>query len=167
MTVSRGGTEKTLSICLSQFDINTAAGEAPSFSASGEEVEDNATTPCVYSIPEFTLTKKHHAQVLFEAFNATGYGTGVHLKSASYSVTGSITKGEKEGKCLTHDITEGQIECSVEFVSVAGTKPTFTPGTGWAISSALACSNPDADWPTWTATIVYHLAKDVEAQGNG
>lgn len=107
VTVKRGGVDKTVSICLAQFDINTAAGEAPSFSASGEEVEENASDPCLYSIPEFMLTKKHHAQVLFNAFNTEGYGDGVHLKSASYSVTGSITKGEKEGKCLTHDITEG------------------------------------------------------------
>lgn len=162
VTEGEGTSAVTRSICLGQFDINTAAGEAPSFSASGEEVETNASDVCQYSIPEFTLTKKHHAQVLFNAFNTTGYGEGVHLKSASYSASGSITKGEKEGKCLTHDITEGQIECSVEFVSVNGVKPTLTAGTGWEISQCLACSNPDADWPTYSATLVKHLAKDID-----
>lgn len=158
-TVTDG--EDVRSICLGQFDINTAAGEAPTYSASGEEVEENASNACQYSLPAFTVTKKHHAQVLFGAFNSTGYGEGVHLKSASYSASGSITKGEKEGKCLTHDIIEGQIECAVEFVSVNGVKPTLSAGTGWEISQCLACSNPDADWPTWTATLVTHLQKDA------
>lgn len=156
------------SICLNNFAINTAAGSAPTFSASGEQVEDNSTGVCQYSIPAFEVTKKHHAQILFGAFsyNKTVSGgttsTGVHLKSAAYTASGSITKGEKEGVCLTHDIVEGKIECAVEFVQVGNVKPVITPGTGWDVTSKLTCSNPDADWPSWSGTLTKYLAKDVD-----
>lgn len=153
---------------MNSFTINTSAGAAPTFSASGEQVEDEASGVCEYSIPAFKVTKKHHAQILFDAFeyNKTVSGgttsTGVHLKSASYTASGSITKGEKEGVCLTHDIVEGKIECAVEFVQVGNVKPVITPGTGWDVTSVLTCSNPDADWPSWSATLTMYLTKDAD-----
>ena len=162
---------------MNNFAINTAAGSAPTFSASGEQVEEDSTGVCQYSIPAFEVTKKHHAQILFGAFsyNKTVSGgttsTGVHLKSAAYTASGSITKGEKEGVCLTHDIVEGKIECAVEFVQVGDVKPEITPNLedGWDVTSKLTCSNPDADWPSWSATLTKYLVKDTEtpAPSNG
>jgi hypothetical protein len=153
-------------VCLATFEIGTSAGSAPTISASGEEVEQDSTGYCTYSLPAFTLSKKHHAQILFGAFTynktATNLPTGVHLKSANYSCSCSITKGEKEGVCLTHDVVEAKIECTVEFVQTGSTKPVITNGTGWEITSPLACSNPDADWPSWSATLTYYLVKDTE-----
>ena len=147
-------------ICLGSLSIGTSAGSAPTISASGEQVEDNSTGNCLFKIPAISLTKKHHAQILFSAFSFSG--TGIHLKSASYDITASITKGEKEGKCLTHDVVEGKIECSVEFLSVSGDKPTLTPGDGWEVTSVPSSSNPDADWPTWSATLTKYLTKESE-----
>lgn len=121
---------------------------------------------CLYQLPAFTVTKKHHAQVLFGAFNDSNYGAGVHLKSASYSASCSVTKGEKEGKCLTHDVTEGKIECSVEFLQTGSATPNLTAGEGWEITSVLACSNPDADWPTWSATLTKYLSKTDQTPSN-
>ena len=147
-------------ICLGSLSIGTSAGSAPTISASGEQVEDNSTGNCLFKIPAISLTKKHHAQILFNAFSFTG--TGIHLKSASYDITASITKGVKEGKCLTHDVVEGKIVCSVEFLSVGGNKPTLTPGQGWEVTSVPSSSNPDADWPTWSATLTMYLTKESE-----
>ena len=147
-------------ICLGSLSIGTSAGSAPTISASGEQVEDDSSDNCVFKIPAFSLTKKHHAQILFNAFSFTG--TGIHLKSASYDITASITKGVKEGKCLTHDVVEGKIACSVEFLSVSGNKPTLTPGDGWEVTSVPSSSNPDADWPTWSATLTKYLTKESE-----
>lgn len=133
-------------------------------------MEDSSTGVCQYSLPAFKVSKKHHAQILFDAFdyNKTVSGgtasTGVHLKSTSYTASGSITKGEKEGVCLTHDIVEGKIECSVEFVQVGNVKPEITPNLaeGWDVTSVLTCSNPDADWPSWSATLTKYLTKDED-----
>lgn len=121
---------------------------------------------CLYQLPAFQVTKKHHAQVLFGAFNENNYGAGVHLKSASYSASCSVTKGEKEGNCLTHDVTEGKIECSVEFLQTGNETPTLTAGEGWEITGVLACSNPDADWPTWSATLTKYLSKSDQTPSN-
>lgn len=155
------------SICLSTIDINTSAGSAPTFNVSGEQVEDNSQGGCTFSIPAFTLSKKHHAQILFGAFTfnkvVEDIATGVHLKSSSYNISCSVTKGVKEGNCLTHDVIEAKIECSVEFIQTGSTIPSITKGNEWEITSPLACSNPDADWPTWSATLTMYLVKDIEA----
>lgn len=145
------------SVCLNQLTIGTSAGSAPTINASGEQVEDSSTGNCTYSIPAFSVSKKHHAQILFNAF--TFGGTGVHLKDASYTIGCSITKGEKEGVCLTHDISEGKIECAVGFIQTGSEEPTLSAGTGWDVTAAPTCSNPDADWPSWSATLTKYLAK--------
>ena len=49
------------SICLNQLTIGTSAGSAPTINASGEQVEDGSTDNCTYSIPAFSVSKKHHA----------------------------------------------------------------------------------------------------------
>lgn len=148
----------TLNICLNNISINTSAGSAPTFSASGEQVEVNSANNCEYSIPAFSLSKKHHAQILFNAFTFTG---DVHLQSAKYSITAEISKAEKDGDCLAHDVVNGKITVDITFIQTGPTEPVITAGTGWAITSALACENPDSDWPTWSATLTKYLAKDV------
>ena len=161
-------THGDVSICLGSMSIGTSAGSAPTISASGEQVESGASADCWFDIPAFRLEKCHHAQILFNAFtyNATSdnVGTGVHLKSASYDASCSITKGEKEGVCLTHDVTEGKIECSVEFIQTGSTVPEITAGSGWVVTSPLACSNPDADWPTWNATLTMYIPKSQHSE---
>ena len=144
-------------MCLNSIEIGTAAGSAPTFSASGEQVEHPSSGYCTYPIPAFTLGRKHHAQVLFGAF--TVRGGDCHLKSANYSCSASVTKAEKEGVCLTHDIVEGRIECSVEILQTGDTAPVIEPGEGWVVTSPLACSNPDSDWPSHSATLTLYLAK--------
>lgn len=101
------------SICLNSVQIGTQAGSAPTFSASGEEVEVSSSNNCQYSIPGFSLSKKHHAQVLMDAFSFTG---DAHLTTTNYSFSSNITKAEKDGVCLAHDVTEGKLECSLDLV---------------------------------------------------
>jgi len=48
-------------VCLNNVQIGTQAGSAPTFSASGEQVEVSSSNNCMYSIPAFSLSKKHHA----------------------------------------------------------------------------------------------------------
>jgi len=115
---------------------------------------------CHYEIPAFELSKKHHAQILMSALTFSG---NAHLTSASYTFSSNVSKAEKDGDCLAHDVTEGKIEVSVEFLQTGANPPTITAGTGWVITSPLACSNPDADWPTWSATLTKYLAKAAES----
>lgn len=147
----------TKKVCLASFSINTGTGVAPTVSASGEQVADDAVKGCTFKIPAFTLPKTHHAHILWNCL--TLGGAGVHLTQANYAGTCSVTKAVKEGKVLTHDVVEGKIEASVTFVQTGAAAPTVTPGEGWSVTGPLACTNPDADYPTWAATLTMYLQK--------
>lgn len=151
-SVTQTGDDK---VALLNFSIGTSAGSAPTVSASGEKVAGDG---CTYSIPAFTIPKTHHAHILFDAF--TLGGSGCHLTEASYTASCGISKAEKEGVCLAHDVVEGKIEASINIVQTGSAEPTVEPGDGWYLSSPLACTNPDADYPTWEATLTKYLAKD-------
>lgn len=142
----------------SQLVIGTSGGAAPTVSVSGEQVEADATATCTYSIPSFTVPKTHHAQVLFSAF--TVGGTGCHLQSAQYTASATVTKGDKDGTPLSHDVSAGRIDAAVTIIQTGTTTPTLSAGTGWEITSPLAMTNPNSGYPTWTATITKYLEKD-------
>lgn len=153
-------TNISASICLGTLNINTQAGSAPSFDASGEQVEDGAEAECTYSLPAITLPKQHHAFILLSCLSSENYGNGIYLQSAGYSFSSSISKATKDGVCLTHDVTEGKIEASLQFVSTTGVEPTIAPGTDWFVSTVPSISNPDSDWPTYSVTLTKYLVKD-------
>lgn len=155
-TVNEVGDE---SFVLANVTINTAGGSAPTVAASGEQVEADATATCTYTVPTFTLPVTHHAQTLFSAFTLTG--TGCHLQSANYTISASISKGEKDGSTLSHDVNGGRIDAAVTIIQTGTTEPTLSAGTGWSVTSPLTCSNPDSNYPTWTATVTKYLQKDA------
>ncbi len=146
------------SYALTNVTINTSAGGEPTISASGEQVEDNATAGCKFSLPAFNLLTRHHAQILMEAFTFTG--TGCHLQSANYTASCNLAKGTKDGDCLAHDVIEGKIECAVEFVQTGADAPVVTPGEGWILTSPLTLTNSDSSYGTWGCTLTKYLAKE-------
>lgn len=159
VTLGKVTTAGGKSFVLGSFSINTSAGSPATVEASGEEVEASATTNCSYTLPTYSLPVTHHAHILFDAFSIAG--TGCHLQSANYSATVTITKATKEGACLAHDVSEGKIEAQITVNQTGSTEPTLTAGTGWTVTAPLACDNPDADYPTWSATLTHYLAKDT------
>jgi len=154
-------TSNTKKFALESIDISTSAGGAPSISISGKQVQGDATTGCTYSVPAFTLLTKHHAQILFSAFELAG--TGCHLIAANYHITGTINLVTKDNEPIAFDIVQGKIEVSVTIKQCGSTAPTLTAGTDFQITSPLAETNPDADYPTFTATLTCYLEKDQPA----
>ena len=144
------------------LSISTGAGSEPTVSASGEQVNDDAVTGCYFAIPAFKLLTKHHAQILFSAFELTG--DGCHLTGANYTLSANLAKATKEGVCLAFDVTNGRIEAKVTVKQCGTAAPTLTPGDGWKITAPLTESNPDSDYPTFTATLVKYLAKSDAAE---
>lgn len=149
------------SYVLGSFSINTSAGSPATVEASGEQVETSATTNCSYTVPTYSLAATHHAQILFGAFTLAG--TGCYLQSANYTASVAITKATKEGECLAHDVSEGKIEAQITVNQTGTTAPTVTAGSGWTVTAPLACTNPDADYPSWTCTLTCYLEKDTPA----
>ena len=156
--VSTQGTKK---FALETIDISTSAGSAPSISISGKQVQADATDGCMYSVPAFTLLAKHHAQILFSAFELSG--TGCHLITANYHITGTINVVTKDNVPIAFDIVQGKIEVSVTIKQTGETAPTLTAGTDFQVTSPLAETNPDADYPTFSATLTCYLEKDAPA----
>ena len=119
---------------LGGLTINTTAGSPPSIQASGEEIPSGTShSDCTYTFPSATLKMCHHAQILWSAF--TLGGTGCYLQQANYNAGGTISRA-------------------------TDTKPTVTPGTDWTITAPLNCSNPDADYPSWSCTLSRYLEHD-------
>lgn len=153
-------TYKTKRVVLTQLTINTSAGGEPTISASGEEIEASAdgTCPATYTIPEFTLGVCHHAKILFSAFSISG--TGCYLNSANYTAQCENGTAMIEGAVVAHGVYGAYLEVTAEIIATSGTAPTVTPGQGWVVSSPLAETNPDAEYPTYSITLRKPIAKD-------
>ena len=155
-------TYKEKRVVLTNLTINTSAGGEPTMSASGEEVEasSDGTCPAKYSIPGFELGPCHHAKILFAAFSLSGIGC--HLQSANYTASCENGKATVGGTVVAHGVYGAKIECQVEIVQTSSTAPTLTAGTGWKVTSPLAETNPDAEYPTFSATLEMPLEMDAE-----
>ena len=153
-------------VALSHIHIHTGAGEEMTLTASGEQVEDSTdgTCPAKYSVPSIPGSVCHHAQALFNAF-AVG-GTGCHLQTADYDFACTVGKATKDGVPIAHGVYEAYGEAQVTIIQAGSADPTLTvpQNSNWFISSPLTKTNPDADYPTWSATLRLHLAMDVEQQ---
>jgi hypothetical protein len=158
-------TENSKCFALGTIEITTGAGVAPGMSVSGNQVQDGAATGCYYPVPAFTLLAKHHAQILFSAFTLSG--TGCHLITANYRISGKINLVTKDHEPIAFDVVEGKIEASITVKQTGSAAPELAAGTGFAITSPLAESNPDGDYPTYTATLTLYLEKsDASSQSN-
>lgn len=155
-------TYKEKRVVLTNLTISTSAGGEPTISASGEQVEDSSdgTCPAKYSIPAFALGPCHHAKTLFSAFTLSG--TGCHVRSANYTASCQNGSATVEGAVVAHGVYGAKIECQVEIIQTGTTAPTLAAGSGWTITSPLAETNPDADYPTFSATLTKLLEKDAE-----
>lgn len=158
-------TYKTKRVVLTQLTINTSAGGEPTISASGEEIEasSDGTCPATYTIPEFTLGVCHHAKILFSAFSLSG--TGCYLNSANYTAQCENGTAMIEGAVVAHGVYGAYLEVTAEIVATSGTVPTVTPGQGWVVSSPLAETNPDADYPTYSITLRKPITLDTSSSG--
>ncbi len=160
ITLGAVTTYKTKRVALANVQVNTSAGGEMTVSASGEEVEasSDGTCPATYTLPDIPVGVCHHAKALFSAFTLSG--TGCHLQSANYTFACSVGKATKDGVTIAHGVYEAYAEAQIEIIQTGSTEPTLAAGTGWFISSPLSCTNPDADYPTWSATLRMHLALD-------
>lgn len=101
----------------------------------------------------------HHAQILWSAF--TLGGTGCYLQQANYTAGGTISRATKNGETVSYDVVDGQLTVNLTILQTDSTAPTVTAGSDWEITAPLNCSNPDADYPSWTCTLSRYLTHDA------
>ena len=151
-------------VVLTNFQVNTSAGGETTVSASGEQVEasSDGTCPAQFELPDIPVGVCHHAHNLID--DLTIGGTGCYLQSANYTFACSLGKATKDGTCIAHGVYEAYAEAQIEIIQTGSSAPTLTleNGSDWFISSPLSQTNPDADYPTWSATLRKHLEKDAE-----
>lgn len=148
---------------ITNINITTGAGQPPSIEVTGQGVPSAAAThnDCTYTVPSVNLEACHHAQTLFSAF--TYSGDGCYLTNANYTVGGDLTTATKDGEIVSFDIANGRIEANVTFVQTGSTPVTASAGTGFYETSPLTKNDPDAAYPTWTATYTKYLVHDSSA----
>lgn len=142
---------------LTGFEVNTQAGSAPTVSASGSQVEADATPTCYAMLPAITIGALHHAQT-FGAFTVSG--AGAHLTQSTFSAQCTLSTAEKDGTILAHDIVGGTmtITGTIQVSDPSYPVPTLTTlGTGWQITSPITETNPDSNFPTYTFTLTKYL----------
>lgn len=156
-TVTDGGVTKYYA--LTQVQINTSAGSAPTVSASGEEVP-SATASATFTVENgLAVLKSAIAQRPLDAFALSG--TGCHLSSCNLTASANFTDSTKDGVRLSWDCTNGRLVVDVSIIQTGTTAPTITPGTGWVVTSPLSRNSPDSDFPTWSVTLTKYLTRDA------
>ena len=152
-------TYDTKRVVLTNLQVNTSAGGETTVSASGEEVETSTdgTCPAQFATGNIAVGVCHHARNNIS--DLTIGGTGCYLQSANYTYACSIGKATKDGVTIAHGVYEGYVEAQIEIIQTGSTAPTLTLAndSAWFISSPLSQTNPDADYPTWSATLRKHL----------
>ena len=149
-------TGDTVQVIPNSIGISTSAGGETTVSISCDSAPSGAVG-CSFVYPEQTIALGvcQHAKTLFSAF--TVGGTGAYLQSANYTISCSVGKATVDGEAVAFGVSEGKIEADVEIVQTGSAEPTLTPGTDWVVTAPLACSNPDADYPTWSAALTKYL----------
>lgn len=149
----------TKNYALESFEITTGAGAAPTLSATSQLIESGATDAkqCKYEVPAFTLSTKHHAQVLFSAFTLTG--TGCTLTACNATVGGTINKDKVEGVIIGSDINSGLVTVSGTVLQTGSTVPTLAAASGWKLTQPLNCTNPEAQYKSYAFELQLALVK--------
>lgn len=134
------------------LEITTTAGGAPSVHVTGAEIPLSTDhSDCVYEFPAATIQQCFHAQILWSAFSLSG--DGCYLQQANYTAGGNVATATKDGNVVAYDVTDGKLACNITVLQTGATKPSLTAGDGWKITAPMTASEPDADYPSWTATL--------------
>lgn len=151
-------------VVLSHIHLHTGAGDEMTLTASGEQVEDSTdgTCPAKYTLPNIIVSVCRHAKALFNAF-AVG-GEGCHLQTADYDFACAVGKATVSGVLIAHGVYEAYGEAQVTIIQTGSVNPTLSvpQNSSWFVSAPLTKTNPDEDYPTWSATLRLHLAMDAE-----
>ena len=144
------------SFCVSEIAIQTGAGQVPTMSINGQQIEDNATEACTTTASGTTVTGLHHAQT-FGAFTISGQGA--HLTQSSWSAACTINTAEKDGVMIAHDITDGRMTVTgtIQVSNASYPTPVLSAADGWKTTSPLSETNPNGDYPTYSFTLTKYL----------
>lgn len=148
-------------LMLATITISTSAGNAPTVSATGQQVEDgDGIDNCTVTLDDVTISGLHHAQFFG---GITMSGTGAHLTSSTYTLECTISTADVDGVTKASDLTGGKRTFTGN-ITVSGSTyavPTITLPSGWHFTTPVTETNPNGDFPTYTFTAEAPLAADA------
>lgn len=156
----------TKKVALGGITITTQAGEAPTMTATGSQIEDNGTAHCTCTLGSISVSGLFHAQ----NFGLFSIANG-QLTSSTLAIEGNINTAMVDGVIKSSDLVGGRITISGEVVGVSDagaiSTPTLTVGTPsgnvgtGTITQPLSQTNPNGDFPTYSFTVEFPLKADV------
>ena len=149
-TIGTGAAAKKL--MLTQVQINTQAGNPPTVTISGVEVENGATAKRTYALSG-TLTPRSKAQDVCGAFTASANFTQIQTTAQVDPHVQTVG-----GVPVASDASHGRIEVQATMTDGAGTGTiTAASGGGFTVTAAPAETDPDANYITRAATATKYL----------
>lgn len=149
---------------LQSVSVKTSSAGEPTVSATAVQVEDGATTGNCFRVPAFVLSADDVAQILLGAFTLAG--EGCELTECGAEISCTVGLHTVNGDPVASDPHTAHVQVSVSVLQAGAAEPTLTAADGWDVSSPLTCGDPDADLPTWTATLSRPLEKTRAASGS-
>jgi hypothetical protein len=142
----------TKKLMLTQVQINTQAGNPPTVTISGVEVESDATAKRTYALAG-TLTPRSKAQDVCGAFTASTSFTQINT-TASVDPHVQTVKGVP----VASDASHGRIEVQATMTDPTGNGTiTAASAGGFTVTASPAETDPDANYITRAATATKYL----------
>ena len=149
-TFGTGAAAKKL--MLTQVAISTQAGNPPTVTISGVEVEATATAKRTYAITG-TLTPRSKAQDVCGAFTASANFTQINTTAAVDPHVQTV-----KGAPAASDASHGRIEVQATLTDPTGNGTiTAASAGGFTVTASPAETDPDANYITRAATATKYL----------
>lgn len=142
---------------LTSIKISTSANGPVKVTANAQLVEDGATDVSTnnYDVPALTLATKHVAQVLMSAFTHTNG----NLISCDYEFAVSTSLDTLVGDIISNGVGAGKCTISGTLLVSGTSEPTITAASGFTVTKALTCTNPETAYRQFTFEIQKALTK--------
>jgi len=142
----------TKKLMLTQVTVNTQAGNPPTVTISGVEVEAGATEKRTYALAG-TLTPRSKAQDVCGAFTPSANFTQINTTAAVDPHVQTV-----KGVPVASDASHGRIEVQATLTDGAGNGTITAAGEGgFTVTSSPAETDPDANYITRAATATKYL----------
>lgn len=151
-TIGSGQSAETKMLMLTSVAISTQAGNPPTVTISGVEVESDATAKRTYALAG-TLTPRSKAQDVCGAFTASDKFTQIQTTAQVDPHVQTV-----KGVPVASDASHGRIEVQATMTDCAG-NGTITAASdgGFTVTASPAETDPDANYITRAATATKYL----------
>lgn len=149
----------TYPYALQSYTITTGAGQEPTFSATGVQIEDNTdrTTFCQYVPSGIKISPARHASD-FGVLQTWTESCSMTLQNSTYTAEAEISPSTINGDPVASDAVRGKETVQLTFWTNSDTTPpSVTANTGWRQTADWSCTGADSSMFTWTATFEKYL----------